>query len=331
MEIEVREINYNGMNAQDINQNNIKALTPFINHITPEQTPKLYILQNFYDKLTVYPFVMDAMNTYYSSNIHICDILPSELESNDDTGYWMVYRAWCRMYNADIWYSVFGNLVEIVYISPEEQDILKSCNELSDAIIQLPTISKLIIRLDQQINNLQKNTGQQELFVKTSAKSTKHDVKVQPITTGIDALNYLLSSPTIQGVLTRNESVELFLRPWNSEVNNDNEIRVFIQDGHIKAVSQQYIYASSPVLGMMFRSKITTDEILDKITTKWKQISMITGYKDAVLDMFITSDCDVELIEINCGGNGWGPAGSSLFQWQEINEIPDGKCVFAFC
>jgi hypothetical protein len=269
---------------------------------------------------------MDKMNYYYDKNIHVCDTLP-EMPSNDDTGYWLVYRAWCRMYNADIWYSVFGNLAEIVSLTPEEHNILKSCRKLTDDIIKHPAISKLLTRLNYKIVLLQKNYGQQELFIKTSAKSTKHDVKVQPITNGGEALNYLFSSPTIQGVLARNESVELFLRPWNTEVNNDNEIRVFVQDGHIKAVSQQYIYASSPVLGMMFQYNAAG--ILEKISEVWRQIDSSTKYKDAVLDMFITNDGDVELIEVNCGGTGWGPAGSSLFQWSEINAIEPGTCVFA--
>jgi hypothetical protein len=334
MEIELREINYDGANSQDLNQNNIKELTPFKNYkstVSDNKSPELYILKDFYDKLSAYPFVMDAMNTYYNQNqppnITICDSLP-EKPSNDDTGYWLVYRAWCRMYNADIWYNVFANLAEIVSLTPEEHNILKSCSKLTPDIIQRPAITKLLTRLNYQIGILQRNSGQQELFIKTSAKSTKHDVKVQPIINGEEALNYLLSSPTIQGVLSRNESVELFLRPWNTEVTNDNEIRVFIQDGHIKSVSQQYIYASSPVLGMMFR--YNADDILAKITAKWNDITTVTKYKDAVLDMFITGDGEVELIEINCGGNGWGPAGSSLFQWAEINAVPTCKCIFAY-
>lgn len=327
MEIELREIKYYGESDQDLNQNNIKELVPFKNYKSANQSPELYILKDFYDKISAYPFVMNKMNTYYYPNIHICDTLP-KMHSNDDIGYWLVYRAWCRMYNADIWHTVFGNLAEIVSLTPEEHNILKSCRKLTDYIIRHPAISKLLTRLNYQISILQDNSSQQELFIKTSAKSTKHDVKVQPITNGEEALNYLLSSPTIQGVLSRNESVELFLRPWNTEVNNDNEIRVFIQDGTIKAVSQQYIYASSPVLGMIFRHNAA--DILAKITTKWLAITTITQYKDAVLDMFITGDGEVKLIEINCGGNGWGPAGSSLFQWREINAIPQGKCVFAY-
>lgn len=332
--------------SKDLNQNNIKDLTPFKNYKDNDNVVTLYILQDFYEKLSAYPFIMNNINNYYGKltdytglqppngistatlgGIYICKSLP-KIESNDDTGYWIVYRAWCRMYNADIWYSVFGNLVEIVSLTSEEHNILKSCHKLTEDIIQKPVISNFLIRLNYQIGLLQKNSGQQELFIKTSAKSTKHDVKVQPITNGAEALNYLLSSPTIQGVLSRNEPVELLLRPWNTEVNNDNEIRVFIQDSNIKAVSQQYIYASSPVLGMMFQ--YNGADILDKITGIWQQIQTHTKYTDAVLDMFITGDGEVELIEVNCGGNGWGPAGSSLFKWHEINAIEPGTCVFAY-
>ena len=113
MDITLREIIYDVSNNKDLNQNNIKDLTPFKNYIicadiessdpkvnssatavTPagvsskniEQIATLYILQDFYDKLSAYPFVMDKMNYYYGTNIHVCDILP-ETPSNDDTGY----------------------------------------------------------------------------------------------------------------------------------------------------------------------------------------------------------------------------------------------------
>lgn len=328
--IEVRYVTYN---SKIHNQNNITELTPFKNYSADatHEAPYLYILREFYNKLSAYPFIMVNMMSYYKAadknNILICDTLP-EQPCNDDTGYWIVYRTWCRMYNADIWYHVFGNLTEIVSLTPEEKHLLQNRTELTDDVLRnYYCLECLIYRLEKQINILQKNCGQQELFIKTSAKSTKHDVSVQPITDARQAMNYLLSSPTIQGVLARDETVELFLRPWNTEVNNDNEIRVFIQNGYIKAVSQQYIYESSPVLGTMFQ--YNAFGILEKITDVWQQIQSCTSYKDAVLDMFITCEGDVKLIEVNCGGTGWGPAGSSLFQWTEINAIEPGTCVFA--
>ena len=179
------------------------------------------------------------------------------------------------------------------------------------------------------MQTLQRNCGQQELFIKTSAKSTKHDARVQPVTQAVDALNYLLSSPTIQGVLARSrETVEFMLRPWNYDVSDDNEIRVFIQDRRIRAVSQQCIYKSSPVLGMIMSSD--PESLYQTIEKKWSEIQQCTKYEDAVLDMYVTPAGDVELIEVNCGGNGWGPAGSSLFTWSEINEVPDGECIMAY-
>jgi hypothetical protein len=179
------------------------------------------------------------------------------------------------------------------------------------------------------MQTLQRNCGQQELFIKTSAKSTKHDVRVQPVTDAEDALNYLLSSPTIQGVLARSgETVEFLLRPWNYDVSDDNEIRVFIQNQQIRAISQQYIYKSSPVLGMIMTGD--PEALYDSIQKKWSEIQRLTNYEDAVLDMYVTPDGEVELIEVNCGGNGWGPAGSSLFTWSEINTVPDGECIMAY-
>jgi hypothetical protein len=233
------------------------------------------------------------------------------------------------MFNADIWYQVFGNLVEIVGLTPEEHIRLTGMSRLPPTDQREHWLNKLIARLDYQMQTLQCNCGQQELFIKTSAKSTKHDVRVQPVTHAEDALNYLLSSPTIQGVLARSgETVEFLLRPWNYDVSDDNEIRVFIQNQQIRAISQQYIYKSSPVLGMIMTGD--PEALYDSIQKKWSEIQRLTNYEDAVLDMYVTPDGEVELIEVNCGGNGWGPAGSSLFTWSEINTVPDGECIMAY-
>lgn len=365
-EIEVIKVPYN---SQIHNQNNIRKLTPFKNYIDKNGIPILYILKDFYNKLQLLEYVTfidieniddkidDTISWYYhdktnhdlhkyvtdwpeynylnkesyeklsGKHIFVCDNLPI-FESNDDKGYWIVYRQWCRAYNAEVWYTALGKQVELIKLTIDEKHTLTGLKEITDNIVaETPVIQTIIDKLKHHISILQKNMGIQELFIKTSAKSTKHDVPVQPITDAVQALNYLLSSDSIQSVLKRDEPVYLLLRPWNTEINNDNEIRVFIQNGHIKAISQQYIYDSSPIMGMLMT--YNSKDIIDKIKSKWDSMSNLK-YSDAVLDMFINGDGDAELIEVNCGGNGWGPAGSSLFTWDEINSIPYGKCILAY-
>jgi hypothetical protein len=343
--IAVREINYDPSRKEDFNQNNISELTPFRaykNDNPPDSFsglplfgPRiLYVEQSFWDKLKRHQLAIDLLDEYYGKYFGCVTVIPDgELplhETNDDTGYWLVYRAWCQIYNAENWWQVFGKSgAALIPVSDSAQRLLLGQRQLTPELLTRSAISKLLIDLDTEIKNLQTQCGQQELFIKTSAKSTKHDIPVQTITNAREALGYLLPSPTIQGVLARYEPVELLIRPWLSDVNNDNEIRVFIQDGRIKAISQQYLYSPSPVLGMIFR--YSAADILDQIREWWYSTEVQQlGYQDAVLDMYITPDSKVELIEINCGGNGWGPAGSSLFTWAEINSVPKGKCVFAY-
>lgn len=331
--IEVREIVYDPARKEDFNQNNIPELTPFraVSKAGDGHIKVLYILDTFWNKICQYTSAVANIQNYYSQqNINIvADLSNLPKAGNDETGYWKVYRAWCQMYNADKWCKVFGNLAALVPVSPECQKLLLGQRTLTPELEHHTAVAALLVELGQQITRIQEASGQMDLFIKTSAKSTKHDIPVQPITNAREALEYLLPSPTIQGVLARAEPVELLIRPWQSDVNNDNEIRVFIQDGQIKAISQQYLYSSSPVLGMIFR--YSAADILDQIREWWQQPKVQQlGYLDAVLDMYITPDSRVELIEINCGGNGWGPAGSSLFTWSEINSIPAGKCVFAY-
>ena len=332
-EIEVRKIQYDPMRKEDFNQNNIKELTPFraMARDCDGDFKVLYILESFWNKLSKYPSAIKHIHTYYSPNDIVmvgpsCDFADG---GDDEAGYWTVYRAWCQMYNADKWFHVFGNLAALVPVSSECQKLLLGQRILTPELEQHTAVAGLIAELGQQITRLQEPSGRAELFIKTSAKSTKHDIPVQPITNAREALGYLLPSPTIQGVLARDEPVELLIRPWQSDVSNDNEIRVFIQDGQIKAVSQQYLYSSSPVLGMIFR--YSAADILDQIREWWYSTEVQQlAYQDAVLDMYITPDSKVELIEINCGGNGWGPAGSSLLTWNEINSVQEGKCMFAY-
>ena len=331
--IEVREIVYDPARKEDFNQNNIPELTPFraVSKAGDGDIKVLYILDTFWNKLCQCPSAVANIRSYYSQqNINIVADLSNLPKAGDgEDGYWVVYRAWCQMYNADKWCNVFGNLAALVPVSSECQKLLLGQRTLTPELEQNSAVAALLVELGQQITRIQETSGCAELFIKTSAKSTKHDIPVQPITNAREGLEYLLPSPTIQGVLARNEPVELFIRPWQSDVNNDNEIRVFIQDGQIKAVSQQYLYASSPVLGMIFR--YSAADILDQIQEWWQRPEVQQlGYLDAVLDMYITPDSRVELVEINCGGTGWGPAGSSLFTWSEINSIPAGKCVFAY-
>jgi hypothetical protein len=327
----IRQIPYQPGTEQDINQNNLTELTPFRAWLDPQTNHRvLAIHKSFHAKLSAYSFIYDQLSAKFEEIriLEDSEQFPPSAEQ-DETGYWLVYRAWCRMYNADIWHTVFGNLVEIVGLTPEEHHKIRLLTKLPEPENRGHWLNKLIQRLDYQIQILQRNCGQSELFIKTSAKSTKHDVRVQPVTCAADALNYLLSSPTIQGVLARSEeTVEFLLRPWNLDVSDDNEIRVFIQGRRIKAVSQQYIYASSPVLGMFMTGD--PECLYEKIADKWHEIQQCTKYQDAVLDMYVTPSGDVELIEVNCGGSGWGPAGSSLFTWAEINAVTDGECIMAY-
>lgn len=333
VKITVREISYQPGTDQDINQNNLRELTPFRTWITEVGTRHLEIRESFNRKINAYPEFYQDLLRKFDSHLIIPDSQefhnPVGKEEPDETGYWLVYRTWCRMFNANIWYQVFGNLVEIDGLTPDEHMHLTGMPRLPPPDQREHWLNNLIARLDYQMQALQCNCGQSELFIKTSAKSTKHDVRVQPVTQAEDALNYLLSSPTIQGVLARSsETVEFLLRPWNYDVSDDNEIRVFIQNRQIRAVSQQYIYKSSPVLGMIMTGD--PEGLYDSIQKKWSEIQQLTKYEDAVLDMYVTPDGEVELIEVNCGGNGWGPAGSSLFTWSEINTVSDGECIMAY-
>ena len=103
--ITVRQIPYQPGTDQDINQNNLAELTPFRAWLDPQTNNlELSIHKSFHAKLSAYPFIYEPLVARFQEVRILDDSEPLPSVEQDDTGYWLVYRAWCRMYNADIWY-----------------------------------------------------------------------------------------------------------------------------------------------------------------------------------------------------------------------------------
>lgn len=162
-------------------------------------------------------------------------------------------------------------------------------------------------------------------FVKTSRCSTKHDFLPTPVFSVQQAIDQLRSSPKASKALSQGASI--MLRPWLKEINKECEVRVFVREGIVVGVSQQFCYSVLSFLSMLDADEVinAAQQCYDDIASKLPQKH---GFQDeCTFDAYIKPDGKIAPVEINGGGFGNGPPGASLFSWTHrpppaINEPP---------
>ncbi len=120
--------------------------------------------------------------------------------------------------------------------------------------------------------------------------------------------------PTPEG---RKEALSLYLVPWRT-INPDLELRVFVDQKKITAISQQDVYRKNEYLDEQKTPgivQIIDNHFRDNIRD---QISTLDSY---VMDMALTGDSasTVYFIEINAFGKDYGSA-SAAFNWVDDAE-----------
>jgi hypothetical protein len=155
----------------------------------------------------------------------------------------------------------------------------------------------------QKILDDHKDTG---LFVKTSFQSAKHECKLFPAFTIMDIFENIIYSKEIWTSIDQTSCI--ILKPWNSEISKNTEFRVFVEDKRLIAISQQ-------------AWSVSMDEkpVLTHLIEKLNKLIETIPYSDAVLDIHYKAEI-LTLLEINPGCRFHG-AGSSLFTWQEIDNV----------
>jgi len=226
----------------------------------------------------------------------------STFESDIPDWYWKVYRACLKRADASRWYHLVPN-AHIVIIP----DTFRKDEILRDELVQ-------IVQAQFDMSSSISKSG---WFVKTTRCSTKHNFKPQPVFTAKEAIDHLLDSTEV--VRAIREGANLMFRPWINEISQNNEVRVFVREEKVVAVSQQYCYDLVPMLNMIDAKDMITaaQRCYDDISSGLPQEH---GFQDeCTFDSYITTDGEgnvhMHLIEINSSMFGWGPAGASLFSW----------------
>jgi len=156
----------------------------------------------------------------------------------------------------------------------------------------------------QKILDDHKDTG---LFVKTSYQSAKHEYKLFPAFTIMNIFENIIYSKEIWSSIDKASCI--ILKPWNNNISKDTEFRVFVENKRIIAISQQ-------AWGVSLSQVPYLEHLIEQLDDIIKDIP----YNDAVLDINYTSNGVLTLIEINPGCRFHG-AGSSLYTWQEIEDV----------
>lgn len=157
-------------------------------------------------------------------------------------------------------------------------------------------------------------------FVKCGTCSTKHQYPPDPVFSGAEAVVHLLGADPIIDALSKQRAKCFAMRPWDNTINSNNEFRVFVRDGRVTGVSQQACHSHVVNVVALFdpndvvaAAQTCYDDAMAKLPPGRRMIHECT------FDAYLTSpdgSVIVHMIEINGELFGWGPAGSSLFDWR---------------
>lgn len=305
-----------------LNETNIVEYTPFF---YDDIQNILFLTAEFYNEIN-HTKCYDKLTSKFNC-IVVNKLEKTYHKDNIDSSYWIIYRIYAEWYNANYWLQCLDNSYGYIELDISEIKILHllTCHKDHNAKMNIIDESKicgdLIKKINIEINKINSSNG---YFVKLSAQSPKHDFKVERQYTALDMIIYLTSSSVIQAILTRHEDCGILIRPWFDNINEHNEMRVFVFNNNVVGISQQMIYDYS----IFKHYQNCADDIKNQIQNMWNQWkeNKYIEYNNGVLDMWIDGCGIVHLIEINAGCN-WGCTGSSLFTWKEITETHE--CVFA--
>jgi hypothetical protein len=161
-------------------------------------------------------------------------------------------------------------------------------------------------------------------FVKCGACSTKHQYPPEPVYSSAEAVMHVLGAKPILEALEKKRALCFAMRPWVNQISDNNEFRAFVRGGKVTGVSQQACYthvvnilAMFPPKDVIEAAQACYDNAMQKLPPARRFVHQCTF--DAYLSC-PNETLGVHLIEINGEAFGWGPSGSSLFDWR--NDPP---------
>lgn len=161
-------------------------------------------------------------------------------------------------------------------------------------------------------------------FVRLDSASPKDSIIKLPITNPCDLITSLVTSMRACKDFKYNlgKNCDLFFVKFDDQWKEDRELRVFVRNGKVMAISQ-YVWSQVGIFATF------DDQILNKIALNVVEfvkhlvdkVCKEIGTYDLVVDLYVYDNLTIKLIELNSFGY-WLASGSALFNWQkDFNEL----------
>jgi len=213
-----------------------------------------------------------------------------------------VYKAFQEGFEYQEWLEYSRTGAKIFKISAEEK--------------AKPDWDSISDRLDIFLKN-NFNENENKFFVRTGSTSGKNTVPICSCSTSKEILGHLLKNPEIQlREWNRfDKNTYIICIPWNDNINQRNEFRLFVINNKIVALSPQKYWECHNY----------SEEELEAVEYAVLNSEIISPYKTYIIDAWIDFiNKKLHVIEFNCFGDHSG-AGSSLFNWHKDRDILYGK------
>lgn len=292
-------VNINNIDGR--NNNNLYHLSPFKINQNAGDLPVLVCDEHFFNEIYNKSVFYELLKEFTINNSHTQIVYG---DTPPDENYWKAYHILFNWMSIEKWCHVLDDY-ELIKLTKME------CMYLINSIENTQFMEKLDIAISRLGS----------VFIKLEHGSTKHDFRPYPVECSKDLYEQIAKSKNcIKQLETRRKDEHyIFMRKWNDNVKKENEIRVFIDNGEISGISQQYIHEVYPFMSILGYSP---QLVYDSVQNLWNSIKDRVEYSTCVLDAYIEYGDDIEckLIEIN-GYGRWGPAGSSLYRWTDDDPI----------
>lgn len=296
------------------NNKNIHEYSPYI--VTDNEN---IIDKEWWNSLTSY--CQQLIQNRTNNNFILKDIdIPHDFQfDNKDKFLTTIYRCYIDSFDYNIWYPYLidaniPNTPSDVILIPINKECKRIFVEFYNNTNQYD--SPYINELKQCLfDNIEEN---KEYFVRLSGTSGKNEKSVRPFSNVDDIISHISSVKLFVDQEYRREEKDtcLILIPWNTCIDARYEFRIFVVNGKLTGISQQYSDELYQYSG---------DE-LDSIIHAITNIPFLNNlcYKTFIGDVYVDiNDKVCYLIELNPFGAHCG-AGSALFNWIEDFDILHG-------
>lgn len=221
--------------------------------------------------------------------------------------WWEIYYLYISYFFSDYYCHVLSYDYTIIKLSYSQKECIKTNNfNNSDYNDLCKNIESILIKYNK-------------CFIKTTGftpKKVNSIISFNMYSKGDDVIKYLFEN-TNDRCMKFIDYSNIIIQPWNDNISLDRELRIFIKDKEIIAISQQD--SSKQYIFFNFISEYY-QTICDNCDKLWESIKDKVFYTNCILDVYIDDDLDIHLIEIN-PSHSWTGAGSALFEW--IKDPPN--------